>query len=82
MPVVSHLAYPVPGLGAAWHEREHTAFGISYPPLSERFEMMEETLQICLQMWSDDGPYEGKHYRVGRSVRRNRRSRHRMAVRK
>src|SRR5215469_2481098 len=51
------------GLGAAWYDREHAALGIGYPPVSRRFEMLEETLQICEQMWSDDnGPYQGKHY--------------------
>jgi alkanesulfonate monooxygenase SsuD/methylene tetrahydromethanopterin reductase-like flavin-dependent oxidoreductase (luciferase family) len=53
------------GIGAAWYEREHRALGVPYPPVAERFEMLEETLQICNQMWSDDdGPYEGKHYRL------------------
>src|SRR3984893_15107201 len=37
------------GLGAAWYEREHVALGVPYPPLRERFEMLEETLQICRQ---------------------------------
>jgi F420-dependent oxidoreductase-like protein len=53
------------GLGAAWYEREHRGLGIPFPPVSERFERLEETIQICLQMWSDDnGPYVGKHYRL------------------
>src|ERR1700753_2821898 len=53
------------GIGAAWYEREHLALGVPYPPVSERFEMLEETLQICLQMWSDDdGPYHGKRYQL------------------
>jgi F420-dependent oxidoreductase-like protein len=57
------------GLGAAWYEREHTALGIPYPPLSARFEMLEETLQICRQMWSaDDGPYTGTHYRLDETI--------------
>ncbi|MEB3984087.1 LLM class F420-dependent oxidoreductase [Mycobacterium sp. 663a-19] len=57
------------GLGAAWYDREHTALGIPYPPLSTRFEMLEETLQICRQMWSDDdGPYNGKHYRLAETI--------------
>jgi F420-dependent oxidoreductase-like protein len=57
------------GLGAAWYDREHVALGIPYPPLRERFEMVEETLQICLQMWSDnDGPYTGKHYRLAETI--------------
>jgi F420-dependent oxidoreductase-like protein len=57
------------GIGAAWYEREHTALGIPYPPLSTRFEMLEETLQICRQMWSDDdAPYNGKHYRLAETI--------------
>jgi F420-dependent oxidoreductase-like protein len=57
------------GIGAAWYEREHVALGVPYPPLRDRFEMLEETLQICLQMWSDDnGPYHGKHYQLAETV--------------
>lgn len=57
------------GLGAAWYDREHHGLGIPYPTLSERFEMLEETLQICLQMWSDDsGPFEGKHFQLGETL--------------
>src|SRR3954454_11870205 len=53
------------GVGAAWYEREHLGLGVPFPRTSERFERLEETLQICRQMWSDDdGPYEGKHYRL------------------
>ena len=45
---------------------EAEGLGLFFPPTAERFERLEETLQICLQMWSDDdGPYEGKHYRLG-----------------
>ena len=57
------------GLGAAWYDREHVALGIPYPPLRERFEMVEETLQICRQMWSDDdGPYKGEHYQLAETI--------------
>jgi F420-dependent oxidoreductase-like protein len=53
------------GIGAAWYEREHRGLGVPFPPTAERFERLEEALQICLQMWSDDnGVYEGKHYRL------------------
>jgi F420-dependent oxidoreductase-like protein len=53
------------GLGAAWYEREHRGLGVPFPPLAERFERLEETLQICAQMWSvDDGPYDGKYYQL------------------
>ena len=57
------------GIGAAWYEREHLALGVPYPPVRERFEMLEETLQICLQMWSDnDGSYAGKHYQLAETI--------------
>ena len=57
------------GLGAAWYEREHRALGVPFPPISERFERLEETLQICRQMWSDnDGPYLGRHYQLAETI--------------
>jgi F420-dependent oxidoreductase-like protein len=57
------------GIGAAWYEREHLALGVPYPPVSERFERLEETLQICQQMWSDDeGPYQGKYYQLAETI--------------
>jgi F420-dependent oxidoreductase-like protein len=57
------------GLGAAWYEREHRGLGVPFPPLRERYERLEETLQICLQMWSDDnGPYEGTHYTLAEAL--------------
>ncbi|OBG56681.1 MULTISPECIES: LLM class F420-dependent oxidoreductase [unclassified Mycobacterium] len=57
------------GLGAAWYDREHLALGFPYPPVTRRFEMLEETLQICRQMWSEDnGPYRGKHYQLAETI--------------
>lgn len=57
------------GIGAGWYEREHKGLGVPFPPLSERFERLEEALQICLQMWSDDdGPYDGRHYRLAETI--------------
>jgi F420-dependent oxidoreductase-like protein len=51
------------GIGASWYEREQRGLGVPVVPVAERFERLEETLQICLQMWSDDnGPYQGRHY--------------------
>ena len=61
------------GIGAAWYEREHLGLGVPYPSMGERFERLEETLQICLQMWSDDeGPYEGKHFQLAETICRPR----------
>ena len=57
------------GIGAAWYEREHLGLGVPFPPLAERFERLEETLQIVLQMWSDDdGPYDGAHYQLAETL--------------
>ncbi len=57
------------GIGAAWYEREHLGLGVPFPPVSERFERLEETLQICQQMWSDnDGPYAGRHYQLAETI--------------
>jgi F420-dependent oxidoreductase-like protein len=57
------------GIGAAWYEREHEGLGVPYPPLGERFERLEETLQIVKQMWSEnDGPYEGTHYQLAETI--------------
>ena len=57
------------GLGAAWYDREHAALGIPYPPVSRRFEMLEETLQICRQMWSENnGRFDGKHYQLAETI--------------
>jgi F420-dependent oxidoreductase-like protein len=57
------------GIGAAWYEREHKGLGVPFPPLRERFERLEEALQICLQMWSyEEGPYEGRHYRLAETI--------------
>src|SRR6202035_687662 len=57
------------GIGAAWNEQEHKGLGVPFPPLSERFERLEETLQIALQMWSgDEKPYAGKYYQLARPL--------------
>ena len=57
------------GIGAAWNEEESLGLGLPFPPTAERFERLEEALQICLQMWGDDeGPYEGKHYKLARTL--------------
>jgi F420-dependent oxidoreductase-like protein len=57
------------GIGAAWFEQEAKALGVPFPPLKERFELLEETLQIAKQMWSaNDGSYEGKHTHLARTL--------------
>lgn len=53
------------GIGAAWNERESKGLGIPFPPLKERFERLEEALQIAHQMWSGEvKPYEGKYFQL------------------
>jgi F420-dependent oxidoreductase-like protein len=57
------------GIGAAWNEEESRGLGIPFPPVAERFERLEETLQICLQMWrGDEKPYQGKYYHLERPL--------------
>ena len=57
------------GLGAAWYDREHEGLGVPFPPLKDRFEMLEEAIQISRQMWSDnDGAYDGKHYQLKETI--------------
>ena len=57
------------GIGAAWNEEESRGLGVPFPPVAERFERLEETLQICLQMWADyQAPYQGKHYQLERPL--------------
>jgi F420-dependent oxidoreductase-like protein len=57
------------GIGAAWNVDEAHGLGLPFPPTAERFERLEETLQICLRMWSaDEGPFIGKHYRLERTL--------------
>ncbi|MDX6353255.1 MAG: hypothetical protein QOF98_158 [Streptomyces sp.] len=58
------------GIGAAWFEAEAHGLGLPFPPTAERFERLEEALQICLQMWGpdNDGPFEGRHYQLERTL--------------
>ncbi|MGH9035952.1 MAG: LLM class F420-dependent oxidoreductase [Acidimicrobiia bacterium] len=59
------------GIGAAWYEREHIGLGISFPPVAERFERLEETIQICRQMWSGEAkPFDGRHYQLAETLDR------------
>jgi F420-dependent oxidoreductase-like protein len=57
------------GIGAAWFEREHLGLGVPFPPLNERFERLEEAVQIAIQMWSpDNGPFKGKHFQLDETI--------------
>src|ERR1700736_571344 len=56
-------------IGAAWYEREHLGLGVPFPALGERFERLEETIEICLQMWRGEvAPYQGTHYRLAETL--------------
>ncbi len=57
------------GLGAGWFEREALGLGVLFPPLKERFERLEETLQITRQMWSgENGAYTGRHFQLAETL--------------
>jgi F420-dependent oxidoreductase-like protein len=57
------------GLGASWYEREQLGLGVPVVPVAERFERLEETLQICLQMWSENnGPFNGRLYQLAETL--------------
>src|SRR5437868_14567924 len=60
------------GIGAGDYEEEARGSGLPFPPLKERYERLEEMVQICLLMWQgeqgDDRPFEGKHYRIERPL--------------
>jgi F420-dependent oxidoreductase-like protein len=60
------------GIGAAWNEAESRGLGIPFPPLKERFERLEETLQICQQMWEgkrgSEKPFRSEHYQLERPL--------------
>ncbi len=57
------------GIGAAWNEEEHRGLGVPYPGTTQRFQRLEETLQIAARMWSgDDAPFRGEHYQLERPL--------------
>ncbi len=57
------------GIGAGWNEEECRGLGLPFPDMSERFERLEEALQIFIQMCSDDeGPYRGTHNTLERTL--------------
>jgi F420-dependent oxidoreductase-like protein len=57
------------GIGAGWYEREAVALGVPFPSMRERFERLEETVQIALQMWSgNSGAFRGKHYQLAETL--------------
>jgi len=61
------------GIGAAWFDAEHEGLGFAFPSLGERFERLEDALQICRAMFTEDAPsFEGRHYRIDKAVNRPR----------
>jgi alkanesulfonate monooxygenase SsuD/methylene tetrahydromethanopterin reductase-like flavin-dependent oxidoreductase (luciferase family) len=57
------------GVGAAWYEEEHEAFGFDFPPAGERLDRLEEALQICRAMFTEEAPsFHGKHYRIEKAL--------------
>jgi F420-dependent oxidoreductase-like protein len=57
------------GIGAGWNERESLGLGVPFPSTRERFERLEEALQIAQQMWSGEvAPYEGRHYHLAETL--------------
>ena len=57
------------GIGAGWNERESRGLGVPFPSTRERFERLEEALQVADQMWSGEvGSYEGEHYRLAETL--------------
>ncbi|MFL5732787.1 MAG: TIGR03560 family F420-dependent LLM class oxidoreductase [Chloroflexia bacterium] len=57
------------GIGAAWNQGEHDGLGVPFPPLKERFELLEDTLQAAHQMWSGEAaPYEGQHLHMAETL--------------
>jgi F420-dependent oxidoreductase-like protein len=61
------------GIGAAWFEAEHNGLGFDFPPLSERFDRLEEALIICRAMFTEDAPsFDGRFYRIQGAMNRPR----------
>jgi F420-dependent oxidoreductase-like protein len=57
------------GIGAGWNQLESLGLGVPFPPLAQRFERLEETLRICLQMWQGDQvAVHGRYYMLERPL--------------
>jgi F420-dependent oxidoreductase-like protein len=57
------------GIGAAWYEDEHDGLGFDFPAAGERLDRLEEALQICRAMFTEEAPsFEGKHYRIEKAL--------------
>jgi F420-dependent oxidoreductase-like protein len=57
------------GIGAAWYEEEHDGLGFDFPPAGERLDRLEEALQVCRAMFTEEAPsFAGKHYRIEKAL--------------
>ena len=66
--IISH-GRAVLGIGAAWNEDEHIGLGFDFPPMRERMDRLEEALEICRRMFTDERPsFTGRHYRIERAL--------------
>ncbi|MBI3015496.1 MAG: LLM class flavin-dependent oxidoreductase, partial [Candidatus Tectomicrobia bacterium] len=53
------------GIGAAWHEEEHRGYGFDFPPVRERLDRLEEALQVCRAMFTQEAPsFQGRYYQI------------------
>jgi F420-dependent oxidoreductase-like protein len=53
------------GLGAGWYEHEYVAYGYDFPPVGTRLAQLDEALQICRLLWTEErATFHGRHYRV------------------
>lgn len=57
------------GFGAGWYEAEHSAHGLPFPPLKERFDRLEESLEVCTALWSDESSatFKGRYFSLDRA---------------
>jgi len=57
------------GIGAAWYEEEHDGLGFEFPTAGERLDRLEEALQICRAMFTEEAPsFTGKHYQIEKAL--------------
>jgi F420-dependent oxidoreductase-like protein len=57
------------GIGAAWNDEEHAGYGFAYPPIGERLDRLEEALQICRAMFTQEAPsFSGRHYTLTQAL--------------
>ncbi|MHA2118033.1 MAG: LLM class F420-dependent oxidoreductase [Candidatus Thorarchaeota archaeon] len=57
------------GIGAGWKQVEYAAYGYDFPPISERFDRLEEALQVIIKLWTDDrANFDGEYYKLRNAV--------------